>query len=81
MTDTFTLECEVTDTFAGEANYSWVKRETLELPQGISNRALVRRAKAALGLSGVRGSMHCYGDAWEFHPYGCCMVAFFTVQY
>lgn len=26
MSDTFTLDVEYTDTFGGEANYSWVNR-------------------------------------------------------
>jgi hypothetical protein len=26
--------CELTDTFGGEANYSWIRRETLQLPAG-----------------------------------------------
>jgi hypothetical protein len=81
MADTFTLDCEYTDTFGDEANYCWVRRESLELPQGVSDRALVRRAKAALGLTGVRGTMHTYGDMWEFRPYGSCTVAFFSVRY
>jgi hypothetical protein len=81
MTDTFQLDCEYTGTYAGESNYGWVRRATLDLPKGISDRAVVRRAKAALGLSGVRGKMHCYGDRWEFRPYGECTVAFFMVRY
>lgn len=79
--DTFTLDCEYTDTFGGEANYCWIQRESLELPCNISDLALVRRAKAALGLSGVRGVMHNHGDMHEFRPYGGNTVAFFTVQY
>ena len=27
--DTFTLDCEYTDTFGGQANYCWVRRATL----------------------------------------------------
>ena len=77
----FTLDCEYTDTFGGEANYCWVRRESLELPDGISDLALVRRAKAALGLSGVKGRMYAHGDMWEFRPYNSCTVAFFTVRY
>ena len=77
----FKLDCEHTDTFGGEANYCWVNRETLELPDDISNLALVRRAKLALGLNGIRGTMHDHGDMFEFRPYGENTVAFFTVQY
>ena len=35
--ETFELDCEYTDTFGGEANYCWIKRETLTLPKNISN--------------------------------------------
>jgi hypothetical protein len=48
------FRAELTDTFGGEANYSWVRRVEIEAPADISDLALVRRAKAALGLSGVR---------------------------
>ena len=79
--ETFELDCEYTDTFGGEANYCWIKRETLTLPKNISNRALVRRAKKALGLNGVMGVMYTHGDMWEFRPHNSNTVAFFTVQY
>jgi hypothetical protein len=80
-TDTFTIEIEYTDTFAGEANYCWVKRETLELPQGLSSRAIMRRAKKAMGLSGVRGRSYSHGDQWEFRPATICTVMFANVAY
>jgi hypothetical protein len=71
--------CEYTDTFGGEANYSWVRRVTI--PAGGENEsqaALMRRAKRALGISGVRGRTHSYGDSYELRPYGMCTVAFVT---
>jgi len=79
--ETFTLDVEYTDTFGGEANYCWVKRATLELPLGLSDRAVMRRAKAALGLAGVRGKSSCHGDMWEFRPYRSCTVMFANVRY
>ena len=80
-TNTFKLDVEYTDTFGGEANYSWVKPETLELPAlKLSDRAIMRRAKAAMGLSGVRGRSYSYGDMWEFRPYRSHTVMFATVQ-
>ncbi|WP_315826109.1 hypothetical protein [Bradyrhizobium sp. SZCCHNG3015] len=79
--ETYTLEVEYTDTFGGEANYAWVKRETLELPCGLSDRAVMRRAKAAMGLSGVRGRSYVNGDMWEFRPYRSCTVMFANVRY
>jgi len=41
------MRIEMTDTFGGESNYSWVKRAEVELPENCSNRqklALVREA-------------------------------------
>jgi hypothetical protein len=75
----FTLDCEVHHMIAGDANYCWVKRASLELDENISDRKLVRAAKAALGLTGVRGSTEKNGDQWTFRPYGVCAVAFFSV--
>ncbi len=77
----FKVDCEYTDTFGGEANYCWCRREQLELPDKISDLALVRRAKAALGLSGIKGRMFRYGDMWEFRPYNSCTIAFFIVRF
>ena len=36
----FTLDVEYTDTFGGEANYCWVDRKQLELPDGLSDIAM-----------------------------------------
>jgi hypothetical protein len=68
MSATFTMDVEYTDTYGGDANYCWVRRAELTLPTGISDRAIVRRAKAAMGLSGVRGRMADYGDSFDFRP-------------
>lgn len=87
-----TYDIELTDTFCGEANYSWVSRASVTMPElthygydGGSNyskankvyqRELVKRAKAAMGLTGVRGKTHSYGDMIEFRPYGLLQVMF-----
>lgn len=71
---------EYTDTFGGEANYSWVKRATIEAGDEPSDLALMRRAKAALGLSGLRGRTLRHGDMIEFRPYGMCCVLFVTYR-
>lgn len=78
---TFMVSVEYTDTFGGEANYSWVRRAELELPCGISDTALMRRAKKAIGITGMRGRTYANGDHWEFRPYGCCTVLFVQTQY
>ena len=70
------FDVEFTDTFAGEANYSWVKRASIELPVGSSNLAIARKAKAEVGLTGVRGRSYWHGDYYEFRPYRSCTVMF-----
>jgi hypothetical protein len=74
-------ECEYTDTFGGEANYLWVRRAEVEIPDGASDLAIVRRCKAAPGLSGARGQTSPMGEGFGFRPYGRCTVAFFTPRY
>lgn len=87
---------ELTDTFAGDPNYSWVRRERVSVPElthygytgstdgsyakacHVADRELMRRAKAAVGYTGVRGRTHNYGDMIEFRPYGMCVVMFVT---
>lgn len=81
MPDTFKMDVEYTDTFGGEANYSWVDRACLKLPVNISDRAIMRRAKARMGLTGVRGRTFNQGDSLEFRPYGHCTVMFVTTRY
>ena len=71
---------EWTDTFGGQANYSWVKRASIECGGNPSDVALMRRAKAALGLSGLRGVTYRHGDMMEFRPYGMCCVLFVTYR-
>jgi hypothetical protein len=83
---------EYTDTFGGEANYSWVRRAVVRMPElthygydggtnyaqanRIFRRELMRKAKAAVGITGARGVTHHHGDESEFRPYGCCTVLF-----
>ena len=68
---------EMTDTFGGEANYSWVRRGEVELPEGASGLMLVRRVKKALGLEGVQCKRESYGDShFTLYPVGSCTVVF-----
>ena len=69
-------EFEYTDTFAGEANYSWVKRETVTYDDSPSDRALVRRAKAWAGITGRRCTVENYGDSFTIRPSGRLTVLF-----
>ena len=74
------LSCELTDTFCGEANYSWVRRAELELPDTATPRRQITAAKAALGLTGCRCVKSDHGDLIELRPIGSCTVAFITFE-
>ena len=92
-----TYQIEYTDTFSGEANYTWVKRASVTMPElthygydGWTNyakanrvytRELMRKAKAAIGLTGVRGVRSDHGDTIEFRPYGSSTVLFIAYQH
>lgn len=75
---------EVTDTFGGEANYSWVRRYTVPTPDveyrsPAYNRTLVRRAKKAAGWTGLRCAVYSNGDHIEIRPIGSrapCWIMF-----
>lgn len=70
------VNVELTDTFGGEANYAWVKRASFEAKEGTSDLAIVRRAKAAIGLTNVRCKASNLGDSIELRPIGHCEVCF-----
>lgn len=75
------FQFEATDTFGGEANYSWVQRHEEQLPENISDRALVRRAKAWAGITGLRCRVDNFGDTIAIYPSGMCQVVFVTAIY
>jgi hypothetical protein len=72
----FKWTCEYTDTFAGEANYSWVRRGTFFTQENATQRQIVTAAKKELGLTGVRCKTFDNGDYFELRPIGSCTVAF-----
>ena len=72
---------ELTDTFGGEANYCWCRRETIELPDTATDRQVITAAKAALGLTGVRCRRFDHGEGFELRPIGSCTVAFVLPAY
>ena len=75
------FKVEYTDTFAGDANYAWVRRATIEAPDNATDALLMRRAKKALDLSGVRGRRETWGDTLVFRPWGSCTILFITPEY
>lgn len=81
MAHTLRFKVELTDTFCGEANYSWVKREWFQLAEGMDKPATLKRmAKRAIGMSGVRGRWEEYDGELAFYPSGACMVLFVTFE-
>jgi len=72
------FQFEMTDTFGGEANYSWVKRSSSEFKSNATDKALVRRAKKWAGLSGVRCAVDNYGEMISIKPIGRPVVVFIT---
>lgn len=76
-----TWDIEVTDTFSGQANYSWVDRYVVRTPGDISDLALVRRIKSVTGYSGIRGQTYVSGDFVEIRFPERCVVIFANVRY
>lgn len=70
------FRAEYTDTFSGDANYSWVRRAEFEAPDNATDALLMRRAKKALGLSGARGKRETWGETIVFRPWGACTILF-----
>ena len=74
------IQLEMTDTFGGEANYSWVRRYALDTPDDTTQRALVRRIKQTAGITGVRCKTDDYGGMIAIRPVGACVVLFATFE-
>ena len=72
------IQIEYTDTFCGEANYSWVKRFELTVPEELSDKMLMRIAKGLCGLTGVRGKWYDCRDYFKFVPADSNTVLFIT---
>lgn len=83
---------EYTDTFGGEANYCWAKRGTVNVPElphygydgqfgyakadKAQSREIVRKVKAALGLTGVPCKRENWGTTLVLYPRGAATVVF-----
>lgn len=70
------IKVEVTDTFGGAPNYSWVRRYALSALPGEPERATIRRAKQAAGLTG-RHTKSVQGNTIALH-FQECIIAFIT---
>lgn len=80
------INLEVTNTFGGEANYSWVNRATHEYDEheAPSRLGIVRMAKKFAGLTG-QGCLTEFGGDWiTITPKGKsapCIVCFVNIEY
>lgn len=80
MTVQTDINYEYTDTFGGEANYSWCKRGKIAMPPGkdYSDLTAVRLVKKALGLNGVPCRRESYGEDIVLKPKGSCTIVFIS---
>jgi hypothetical protein len=44
--------------------------------EGESQRSIMRKAKAAVGMTRLRGRTYSFGNGYEFRPFGLCQVMF-----
>ena len=75
------FQFEYTDTFNGEANYSWVRRTEIDLPETVSDLTLSIRAKRWAGLTGHSCRRVDVGEGFALYPSGVCTVLFITPVY
>ena len=72
---------EYTDTYGGEANYSWVRRESFEVEGSVPQHMVVRKLKQMIGLQGVNCKRETLGEMIKLTPRGSNTVAFITTDY
>jgi len=72
------IEIEMTDTFGGEANYCWVKRDTIDNLTSDTNRALLKAIREKFELEGVKLDLKIdSGDfkRWDIRGACACVMA------
>ena len=62
-------------------NFCWVDRQVVETRQGASQREVMKAAKAAVGLTGVRGTTYSWGNSLDFKPYKYATLLFVSEHY
>lgn len=78
MTTKLIVQVEITDTLAGDANYSWVKRSRIEGMEGKSDLAIVKAVKKQIGWSNIRCRVERYGDLIRLSPFRDAVTCFIT---
>jgi hypothetical protein len=76
MSDLMTVTVTHTDTYCGEANYSWARQYEFDEWSGAARRTIVMRAKREAGLTGVSCDVADYGDQLTIKPRGLCQILF-----
>jgi len=74
---------ELTDTFAGEPNYGWCRRATVELPEGVGDKWLLLAAREWAGFDGRRCTVDRHNDSadtYEIRPRGLLQVLFVSTD-
>jgi hypothetical protein len=76
------VEFELTDTFGGEPNYSWIRRETFDYTDNPSDLAIVRRAKKWAGLTGEKCEVEGTSNDLFFaiRPRKMCQILFVIMR-
>jgi len=70
-------EVEMTDTFGGDANYSWVKREVIEAD---SHKQAITKFKRLHSVD-VRHKIVCDGELRRVDLANCCVCIFSVESY
>lgn len=80
----YTFDVELTDTFAGGANYAWVRREKIDVELTDDMTPLAERgtivgvALEAVGRSGVVTQTEPVGDGYEVRFMGMHEIMFIS---
>ena len=75
------VQFELTDLFGDQANYSWVKRGTIDVPENATQVYIMRKVKRELDITGIRCRVSRVGDMWEFRPSGSLCIGFITFPF
>lgn len=73
----YTYNIEITDTYGGESNYSWVQRLQVKAK---SMQGAISKASRHFGYKGFRLENWC-GDYASYSLRGACIIAFITVEF
>lgn len=72
-----------TDRIGPEPKFSWRHTADIFVPDESSSRVIMRKAKAAIGLTGRKGTTHNdgrFGEVLEFRPFKMLTVLFVTYE-